>query len=176
MYTITKNRAGVTVTELIVSIALVGIITTAVGFEFHGWIAKYKVESQIKELYADFMHARVSAMHRNRAFFADFPSTNSLRIREDTDENADPANSDSDTILPNFPKSVQYPVKWAGGTLIFKTTGIVQPSETPLGATLCIFTDNDPDYDCMIISQTRINIGKLRDIEGSCNAANCQHR
>ena len=63
----------------------------------------------------------------------------------------------------------------------FNTRGIVQPAATPLGGTICIFTDfdgdgvsdSDPDYDCIVISATRINMGKIPDQVGACNSANC---
>jgi hypothetical protein len=167
-------KQGATVTELIVGIAILGIVTVALAFEFSNWLGKYKVERQIKELYVDFMNTRIKAMHRNKNFYADFPSASSYRIREDTDEDNNPGNIDGDTVLPNFPKTVQYPVTWSGGTLIFRTRGLVQPSSTPLGATLCICSDNDPDYDCMVISQIRINIGKMINTSGTCNSSNCR--
>jgi Tfp pilus assembly protein FimT len=176
MFSQIQNKRGATIADLIVSIAIIGTLTVALGFEFQGWIAKYKVENQLKELYVDFMNTRVSAMQRNREFYAHFPTTSSLSIREDTDEDANYGDSEGDTVLPIYPKSFQYPVKWSGGTLIFKKTGIVQPSSTPLGTTLCVFTQDNPDYDCMVISQTRINIGKLRDVEGLCNASNCRQQ
>ncbi|MFZ5906513.1 MAG: pilus assembly FimT family protein [Nitrospirota bacterium] len=171
-----KNKRGSTVTELIVVIAVAGIMTGALAFEFRGWLGKYKAESQLKDFYSDFMHARTEAMHRNRNFYADFPDASSYRIREDTDDDNDYTTLEGDTILPAFPKQVLYPVRWSGGTLIFRTRGLVQPSATPLGATLCIVSGDDPDYDCMVISQTRINLGKLKDRDGACNAANCAIR
>lgn len=168
-----KNKNGVTLIELIVVISVIGILIIALGFSFQGWMGKYRVESQAKEMYTDLMNARVRAMQMNRAFFADFPTTTSYRIREDTNEDNLPLVVAGDTILPTYPKTVEYAVTWAGGTISLDTKGIIQPFLSPLGATLCIFTTNDPDYDCIVIAQTRINMGKLTNIGGACNAANC---
>jgi prepilin-type N-terminal cleavage/methylation domain-containing protein len=168
-----KNKNGVTLIELIVVVSVIGILVVALGFSFQGWMGKYRVESQIKEMYTDLMNARASAMQRNRAFFADFPTTTSYRIREDTNEDNLPLVVAGDTILPTYPKTVEYAVTWAGGTISLDTKGIMQPSSSPLGATLCVVSTNDPDYDCIVISQTRINMGKLTNIGGACNATNC---
>lgn len=168
-----KNKNGVTLIELIVVVSVIGILVIALGFSFQGWMGKYRVENQIKQIYTDIMNARSSAMQRNRTFFADFPSTTSYRIREDTNEDNLPLVVAGDTILPTYPKTVEYAVTWAGGTISLDTKGIVQPSATPLGATLCVVSTNDPDYDCIVIAQTRINMGKLTNIGGACDAANC---
>lgn len=164
---------GVTLIELIVVVSVIGILVIALGFSFQGWMGKYKIESQVKEMYVDLMNARASAMQRNREFFADFPTTTSYRIREDTNEDNLPLVVAGDTILPTYPKTVEYAVTWAGGTISLDTKGIVQPSSSPLGATLCVVSTNNPDYDCIVIAQTRINMGKLTNIGGACNAANC---
>jgi prepilin-type N-terminal cleavage/methylation domain-containing protein len=169
-----KDRNGVTLIELIVVVSVIGILVIALGFSFQGWMGKYRVENQIKQIYTDIMNARASAMQRNRAFFADFPTTTSYRIREDTNEDNLPLVVAGDTILPTYPKTVEYAVTWAGGTIQFDKKGIVQPSATPLGGTICVFTTTDPDYDCIVISQTRIIMGKLNSqAAGDCDSAHC---
>lgn len=167
---------GITLVELLVVISIVGILTVALAFSFQGWMGRYNAESQVKQIYADLMNARISAMGRNHAFFADFPTTTSYRVREDTNEDNDPNVVAGDTILPTFPKKVQYAITWAGGTISFNARGIMQPSLFPLGATLCVFTTVNPDYDCIEISQTRMNMGKLTNVGGTCDAANCVSR
>lgn len=180
------NNRGITLIEMLVVIAVIGILVIALSFSFQGWMGKYRVESEIKTLYVDLMNARAMAMTRNRFYFADFPTTTSYRLIEDTNENNASNPGAGDTILQTYPKTLEYPVTWAGGTIQFDKKGIVQPSATPLGGTICVFTDYDgdtsnlsdfdPDSDCIVISQTRINIGKLTTQDtagGACDAANC---
>ncbi len=185
---------GVTLIELAVVISIISILIIALGFSFEGWIGKYRVEKTVKELYADLMSARMMAMQRNRVYFADFnlPAANApcYRIISDTaavndwDTEGDGLwDADNDnvldavhTVLPAFPKAIEYSITWTGGTIIFDKRGNVQPSSTPLGGTICLTTTSDPDYDCIKISTTRINLGKLKtqiSDGGACKGDNC---
>jgi len=122
------------------------------------------------------MTARSMAMTRNRMYFVDFPTTTTYSIIEDTNDNSAPNPGAGDTVLLAFPKTIEYAVTWTGGTIEFDKKGIVEPSATPLGGTICLFTTADPDYDCIVLSQTRITTGKIRDQGGACNADNCEQK
>ena len=52
------KRDGFTLIELIIVIAIIGILAVALGFQFTGWMARYQVESQIKAMHSDLMTAR----------------------------------------------------------------------------------------------------------------------
>ena len=178
------NNRGLTLIELIVVISIIGILAAALGFSYVNWMGKYKVEKATKELYADLMNVRCMAMTRNRDHFADFnfpappAGHGAYRIAEDTndddegDNNSDGIIDDSGhTFLASYPKTVEYPItnNFVGKIINFDKRGIVQPS-----GTICFFTDNDPDYDCIVISPTRIIMGKLKPSNGGqCKAENC---
>jgi len=180
--TMMKDR-GITLIELIIVISIIGVLLIALGFSFEGWMGGYRVESQTKEMYVDLMNARARAMQRNRVHAVDFPSAAQYRIREDTDED-----NVTDSILPSYPKTVQYNISWSWSgasnqyRVNFDNRGIVQPESNPLGGTICISGSSpttSPDYDCIKISQLRINMGKLStqiSAGGACNAANCVAR
>ena len=178
-----KNKNGVTLIELIVVVSVIGILVIALGFSFQGWMGKYRVESQIKEMYVDLMNARARAMERNRCHFVRLNNSNSYSIYEDDSDGANKVpdgdgtlqtgtGSSADTQLPTYPKTVEYNLDWNNSAvaapinLTFNTKGIA----TTLG-TISIFVDRnsdgkkdfEPDYDCIVIASTRINTGKLDD-------------
>lgn len=169
---------GVTLVELIIVISIIGILVIALGFSFEGWMGKYKVESQMKEMHIDLMNTRANAMSRTRVHFFTIPTATSYTIYDDDSNGAievpdgdgtlQTAGVTPDTQLPGFPKTVSYDLTWGGGNIEFSTRGTI----TNFG-TICAFTALDPDYDCIVISQTRINIGKIANQAGACNDANC---
>lgn len=159
------NNRGITLIELIVVVTIVSILVVALGFEFQGWMGRYRVESQIKNLYMDMMNTRTRAMQRNRTHFVTIPSTTSYSIFEDNNPAPDGDGSVANEItpLPTYPKTVEYAMNWNGGgtTITLDRGGLVSPS-----GTLYLTTTVDSDYDCIVVSPTRINMGK-------CSGANC---
>jgi len=188
-----KKDNGVTLIELIVAIAIIGVLAVALGFSFRGWVGAYKVESQTKEMYTDLMNARARAMQKNRDHFVDFPNTTSYSTYEDDSDGTNKVpdgdgtlqtgtGNGADTQLGGFPKTLEYSVTI--GTVVgvppitftAANRGLLSPERS-----ICMFTDfdgdkksdYDPDYDCIVISDTRINIGKLRkqDTDGGICAS-----
>lgn len=63
------DSRGFSLIELLVAITIIAIVMVVTGVQFFGWQAKYKVESEIKELEATLMDARMRARQKNRAYF-----------------------------------------------------------------------------------------------------------
>lgn len=159
-----KSR-GTTLVELLSVFMIIGILGGSLGFAYSGWIGRYNVEKQTKEIYSDMMTARVMAMNRNRAYFVDFTGATTYRIVEDTDDSYAINVGAGDTVLPSFQKTVEYANKANGFgipvTFKFNSRGLISPLRT-----ISITHTTDPDYDCIVISATRINMGKMSG--GSC--------
>jgi prepilin-type N-terminal cleavage/methylation domain-containing protein len=182
--------AGVTLVELLVVISIVAILAVALGFNYSGWSARYKVESQVKQLYSDLVGARLRAMERGMTVFTDFTDSTHYRVIEDTNGNAVVDAAPTDTLLTGYPKAVDYPVSASSvdnstspATVTSQAIGSVVISFDRRGLLSCptLFTlgtqtrgvisfasTASPDYDCITISQTIISMGQMSG--GVCNA------
>ncbi len=184
------NNKGVTLVELIVVISIISILALALGFSYFGWQGAYKVEKSTKDLFTDLMDARSRALTRSREYFVDFPTATAYRVIEDTNGSGTLNNGDTiiipppPTILPlTNQKVVEYDITTdAGGVLTFTRRGIINAlslTEDNPEIAICFSSTADPDYDCIELSQTRINMGRL-DTKiadgGDCDAVNCVTR
>lgn len=186
------NSMGWTLIELIVVITIIGSLAAPLVFSYTDWMGKYKVEKATNELYADLMNVRSMAVTKNCDHFVDFnfpaPASGkgTYRIAEDTNDDSEgdhDANGIIDagghTFFPSSPKTVEYPITFSKRIINFKKIGLVQPRGQAAGGTICFYSDDDPDYDCIVISPTRISIGKLKKQPGkggACDADNCRRK
>jgi prepilin-type N-terminal cleavage/methylation domain-containing protein len=183
------NNKGITLIELIIVATIIGILVVALGFNFQGWVSGYKVESQTKEMYIDLINTRARAMQRNRMHFIDL-AVDQYNIYEDTDPAPNGngiANTAADAQVSQRILETRYPIIWStpGDTSVeFNTNGLSSEnksicSNAPLEVILGVPTANNADYNCITISTTRINMGKLTQSiadGGVCDAANCVER
>ena len=188
------KKDGFSLIELLVVMIILGIAASWGTVSFRGWIRKHDLESQVKEMYTDLMNARLTAMHQNRAHFISL-SANQITASEDTDgdgagdsplciwnrNRGDPADASCPGNGSLSYKNLKFPVAWSvpsSDVLGFNPRGLffIPTIPTELTKTICISsTDNpSPSYDCIIVSQTRISMGKLINQSGGCNSGNCQ--
>jgi len=158
---------GVTLTELLVVVSIIGILAVALGFTYRGWMTNYRIETTTKQLYSDLMEARTRAMTRNMMHFVAL-NTRSYQIFEDTDGDNVPGSGDS--FVPGYanPKTVQYDLGWTGDAdIVFNTRGL-SASPATITISLTIPSEANPDYDCVLVHESRVQMGKTS--EGACNA------
>lgn len=174
-----KNK-GITLVELLIIISIIGILIVAMGFSYQGWMGRYRIESQTKELYSDLMEAKTRAMTRHRIHFVILESTR-YAVYDDNNpspdgngtletDSDDPDNSDERIIPPKKPfekpnekyQDLKYDLKLlpVGSsslpvTITIDTRGLMFPQRD-----FRIDNDINPDYDCIMITQARIRMGK----------------
>lgn len=163
---------GVTLIELLIVVSIIGILAVALGFSFQGWMGNYRIESQTKNIYADLMDARTRAMTRNRMYFVQLNTAN-YSVYEDTDDDAefDPGAGDDDP-LPEFtnPKTIQYNLGWTVDVgfdtrgLAWEYTAAATRIEASITIPMTLPAGATPDYDCIVVDQTRVRMGKMSGV------------
>jgi len=207
------DSRGVTLIELLVTVAIITIVMVVVGFGFVGWQARYKVDSETKELQSAFMDARMRARQKSTVFFIQMDKSSDDKRREcivyEDDGNGMPDAGDKE-VRDLSKKGLSYRVDWDEGvgtpltgqvvTLAVDAKGFISrrdpgdlskdvglPSsggaEEPDRMHIWLVdpdgrryikadygTESVPDIanDCVMISATRINIGKLNE-GGGCD-------
>lgn len=166
------NSRGITLVELIVVVAIIAILAVSLGISYDTWISKYKVEQALKEMHSDLINARGLAISRSRYYFVDFTGT-TYSVIEDTDDNL----AANEAALATFPKTVGYTINnnFTGTRITFDRRGISSPNGS-FWLTLANDADAGADYDCIVVSSTRINMGKWEECDSSHAGKECCDR
>ena len=170
------KNSGFSLIELVVVIAILSTLLLIAGLSGKAWIERYRVEGQTKELYADLMNARVSAMQKNRMYFVTLASAQ-YTIYEDRDPAhpfSNPANAayEGDGVFQGaagdklvVQKNTQYSIVSSGtNSFNFDRNGLVSMNGK-LHFDLTGSTAS-PAYDCLKLFTTRILTGKWTN--GDC--------
>jgi prepilin-type N-terminal cleavage/methylation domain-containing protein len=189
------RQDGVTLIELLVVVAISGILVIALGFGFVGWMARYNVENQIKTMQADLMNARQRAMERGIQYVTHLEANKiSYVICEDEgispDSLCDAIETDRPISRSLSKNGLRYPLDWRldlgtapnppADTIVMDKRGVLPCTDPNATCTGIIFMKNpdtgvpyrpeDVDYDCIVLSAVKINVGKYDATTNNCNA------
>jgi prepilin-type N-terminal cleavage/methylation domain-containing protein len=164
------KNSGFTLLEIIIVMAILGILLGIAAISGRDWLERYRVEGQTKEMYVDLMNARVNAMQRNRVFFVTLQAANQYAIYEDTNPSPDgdgDLQPTQDTLV--MQKPTRFPLQPHLGlgltTFSFEKSGLVS-----LNGTIRFYSSVDPFSDCIKLFSTRILMGKWNQSTSKCIA------
>jgi type IV fimbrial biogenesis protein FimT len=158
------NRRGFTLLELIVVMGIISILLTLATINFSRWRLQQSVGSQVREMYADLLSIRQQAMVTGRNHDAVFTTSKEMAFRRYSSEGES---------------------RTSGGTLVMQkgmSNAVVASSTSPVefnhrgvaaGETIvCIFTDVSPSLDALVITTSKVNMGRIRN-QGSKDVSAC---
>ncbi len=166
------GERGMTLIEVMIVVALLGLLYVILANSYQGWSEKYRVETAVKEMFADLLDARGRAMLANRPHFVTITTGTSPRylVYEDTNPAPDgdgllqPADTAVRTVTVRYPVTVD-PAGMV--TLTFSRDGMLSMN-TGSSGTIRLTSPVAADYDCINLGPTRIKMGRYNEATNAC--------
>jgi len=158
-----EGRRGFTLLEIMIVIAILGILAVIGVTNFSGLNEKYKVEAETKQFYADLMDARGRAMQRDRWFFVRITPTGYMTYEDSSPAPDGNGVFDNDALVTSVAvrHGITTVLNGGGQNFRFNRNGIADDN-----GTISFTSTAQPDYDCITINPTRIKMGQY--VGGVC--------
>ena len=154
--------------EIVVTVAIVGILVMMAVSSFKELSEKYGIEAETKQFYSDLMSARGRALQRNRYHFVRITS-NGYATYEDTNTLPDGNRAfdglDNQVVNVTLKHTVTTTLSGGAANFEFNSHGVASVTGYILLSPIPGYSVN-PDYDCITIRETRINTGRFS--AGAC--------
>lgn len=147
------TQSGFTLVEVMIVVAIIGIFAAIATLNFSQMNSKYTIESYTKEIHALLMRARNDASTSNIQRIVTL-AANQIQVTRDDDGDG-VVDAGEPTITYPYPR---FALLFAANPIIFDRRGLtnnVQTLQTNHPG------DAAPGADCIVVSATRINIGRM---------------
>ncbi len=145
------NNKAFTLIEMLVVLAIAGILTSISVGSFLSWKNKASIENDVKKMSGFIQKLRIKAFAQKTFFTCSFATNGKIFYAT--------RSSDSSVIRTKLKNGF----KFNGNNLVIDSRGTMSgASIKPLD------TDTGAAYDCLAITDTRIKIGKWDASNGKC--------
>jgi len=169
-----RANSGFSLIELMVVVAIIGIVLGISTLNFHSWQVKSKIEAQTREMYTDITEARTNAFTQKKAFGIVFQPTSYVMKSYSSEVEYSNSTNAVDNGIVVASKSLKYSLTTSTGgdisntPILFDTTGFT----TGWVSVLTVFVNpvTEPAaLNCLVIYKSRANMGKI-------NGTTCEFR
>lgn len=163
------NSRGFTLIEVIVVMALIGILLSIASLQFSDYIRKGAIERQTKELYSDLMTTRTIAVTQR---------TSKRVIVTPTVFTFVSSSLGGGVSSGSITRILSKPITWAGKAsgntetqIIFDERGTFNIDVSTGNTTICVEPSVESvQYDRIVVFSTRIHLGKATVFGGACDS------
>lgn len=157
---------GFSLTELMITIVIMSILLGIASLSFNTWQKKYAIENQAKEIMTGLSDLRMRAIHTKSnhvAVLSASPTTIAFRSYSAGEPVTLTTGRQISSKTLNYPISNNATSAVACGDIVINSRGYTFDNQT----IYILPTNSGAAVDCLVISETRINLGRYNGTDCS---------